>query len=166
MADDNAPLDTPSPRAGGSGSMPPLSRRGSRWRIFAPLLVLGLAVGGYFGVQWWLYTLSHVSTDDARVKGTLITVSAEVPGRLLSVPIKAGQPIKQGDLLARMDPEFYELEIAQRQAALEAVQSQLARAEIEHELAQALTEGNIERLPGRPERLAEPIERGAGRRAA
>lgn len=145
MVDDNAPLDTPSPRAAGSGSMPPLSRRGSRWRIFAPLLVLGLAVGVYFGVQWWLYTLSHVSTDDARVKGTLITVSAEVPGRLLSVPIKAGQPIGQGDLLARMDPEFYELEIAQRQAALEAVQSQLTRAEIEHELAQALTEGNIER---------------------
>ena len=144
MAEDNAPLDTPSPRAGGSAPMPPLSQRGSRWRIFVPLLVLGLAVGGYFGVQWWLYTLSHVSTDDARVKGTLITVSAEVPGRLLSVPIEAGQPIKQGDLLARIDPEFYELEVAQRQAALEAVQSQLARAEIEHELAQAQTEGNIE----------------------
>ena len=95
-------------------------------------------------MQWWLYTLSHVSTDDARVKGTLITVSAEVPGRLLSVPIEAGQPINQGDLLARIDPEFYELEVAQRQAALEAVQSQLARAEIEHELAQAQTEGNIE----------------------
>ena len=145
MADENAPLDTPSPRAGGSAPLPPLSRRGSRWRILAPLLVLGLAVGGYFGVQWWLYTLRHVSTDDARVKGTLITVSAEVPGRLLSVPIKAGQPISQGDLLARMDPEFYELEIAQRQAALEAVQSRLTRAEIEHQLAQALTEGNIER---------------------
>ena len=144
MAEDNAPLDTPSPRAGGSAPMPPLSQRGSRWRIFIPLLVLGLAVGGYFGVQWWLYTLSHVSTDDARVKGTLITVSAEVPGRLLSVPIEAGQPIKQGDLLARIDPEFYELEVAQRQAALEAVQSQLARAEIEHELGQAQTEGNIE----------------------
>ena len=144
MAEDNAPLDTPSPRAGGPAPLPPLSQRGSRWRIFAPLLVLGLAVGGYFGVQWWLYTLSHVSTDDARVKGTLVTVSAEVPGRLLSVPIKAGQPIKQGDLLARIDPEFYDLEVAQRQAALEAVQSQLARAEIEHELARALTEGNIE----------------------
>ena len=144
MPEDNAPLDTPSPRAGESAPMPSLSQGGSRWRIFVPLLVLGLAVGGYFGVQWWLYTLSHVSTDDARVKGTLITVSAEVPGRLLSVPIEAGQPIKQGDLLARIDPEFYELEVAQRQAALEAVQSQLARAEIEHELAQAQTEGNIE----------------------
>ena len=79
------------------------------------------------------------------MKGTLITVSAEVAGRLLSVPIKAGQPISQGDLLARIDPEFYELEIAQRQAVLEAVQSQLARAEAEQELAQALTEGHIER---------------------
>ena len=144
MAEDNAPLDTPSPRAGGSAPLPSLRQRGSRWRIFAPLLVLGLAVGGYFGVQWWLYTLNHVSTDDARVKGTLVTVSAEVEGRLLSAPTKAGQPIEQGDLLARIDPEFYELEVARRQAALEAIQSQLTRAEIEHELARALTEGNIE----------------------
>ena len=125
--------------------MPSLNRRGRRWRIYAPLIVLGLAAAGYFGGQWWVYTMQHVSTDDARVKGTLITVSAEVPGRLLSVPIKAGQPISQGDLLAQIDPEFYELEIAQRQAVLEAVQSQLARAEIEQELAQALTEGHIER---------------------
>lgn len=145
MAEDNTPMDTPSSRAGGAASMPPLNRRGRRWRLVAPLVVLGLVVGGYFGVQWWLYTLRHVSTDDARVKGTLITVSAEVPGRLLTVPIKAGQPISQGELLARIDPEFYELEISQRQAALEAVQSQLARAEIELELAQALIEGNIER---------------------
>ena len=145
MAEDIGPMDTPSPRAGGAAPMPPLSRRGGKWRIYAPLIVLGLAAGGYFGGQWWLYTMRHVSTDDARVKGTLITVSAEVAGRLLSVPIKAGQPISQGDLLARIDPEFYELEIAQRQAALEAVQSQLSRAEIEQELAQALTEGHIER---------------------
>ena len=145
MAEDNGPMDTPSGRAGAAAPMPPLSRRGPRWRLFVPLVVLGIAAGGYFGGQWWLYTLRHVSTDDARVKGTLITVSAEVPGRLLSAPIKAGQPISQGELLARIDPEFYELEISQRQAALEAVQSQLARAEIEHELAQALTEGHIER---------------------
>ena len=145
MAEDNGPMDAPSPRAGASAPLPPLSRRGPRWRIFVPLVVLGIAAAGYFGGQWWLYTVRHVSTDDARVKGTLITVSAEVPGRLVSVPIKAGQPIGEGELLARIDPEFYELEISQRQAALEAVQSQLARAEIEHELAQALTEGNIER---------------------
>ena len=145
MAEDIGPMDAPSPRAGGGAPLPPLSRRGRRWQIYAPLIILGLAVGGYFGTQWWLYTMRHVSTDDARVKGTLITVSAEVAGRLLSVPIKAGQPISQGELLAQIDPEFYELEIAQRQAALEAVQSQLARAEIEQELAQALTEGHIER---------------------
>ena len=145
MAEDTGPMDTPSPRAGAAAPMPHLNRRGRRWRIYAPLIVLGLAVVGYFGGQWWVYAMQHVSTDDARVKGTLITVSAEVPGRLLSVPIKAGQPISQGDLLAQIDPEFYELEIAQRQAVLEAVQSQLARAEIEQELAQALTEGHIER---------------------
>ena len=149
MVDDNATLDTPSPRAAGSGSMPPLSRRGSRWRIFAPLLVLGLAVGGYFGVQWWLYTLSHVSTDDARVKGTLITVSAEVPGRLLSVPIKAGQPIGQSDLLARMDPgDPCDVERLAQQSglALPALLTHLTELELQGRVAR-IGAGRFVRLP-------------------
>ena len=48
MAEDIGPMDTPSPRAGGAAPMPPLSRRGGKWRIYAPLIVLGARRRGVF----------------------------------------------------------------------------------------------------------------------
>lgn len=116
-----------------------------RWFVLLPVIILAVVVGGYFGVKWWLYSLSHVSTDDARVKGTLITVSSQVPGRLLSVPVEQGQRIKKSDVIARIQRDEYEAEVALRTAALEAVRSQLASAEADLELARTLTEGHIER---------------------
>lgn len=116
-----------------------------RWRIVLPLIIIVVAAGGYFGVRWWIYALHHVSTDDARVKGTLITVSSQVSGRLIRVPIEDGQQIKKGDLLAQLQPDAYQAEVALREAALEAVQSQLANAEADLDLDRKLTEGHIER---------------------
>ncbi|MGQ4810107.1 Colistin resistance protein EmrA [Candidatus Entotheonellaceae bacterium PAL068K] len=116
-----------------------------RWFIVLPLGLLGVVVGGYVGVQWWLYSLHHVSSDDARVKGTLITVSSQVPGRLLSVAVEAGQRLGKGDRIARIQPHEYRAEVALYEAALEAVQSQLASAETDLQLARMLVEGHIER---------------------
>ena len=80
--DEHEALETPE----ATPVLPPAMSK--RWVILLPLIVLAVAVGGYFGVRWWLYSLSHISTDDARVKGTLITVSSQVPGRLLSVAVE------------------------------------------------------------------------------
>lgn len=120
-------------------------RASKRWVIAVPLIVVAVVVGGYFGVQWWLYSLRHVSTDDARVKGTLITVSSQVPGRLQTVPVEDGQRLNQGDLIARIQPDEYAAEVALSEAALEAVQSQLASAEADLELTRTLAAGHIDR---------------------
>jgi membrane fusion protein (multidrug efflux system) len=126
--------------------MPPVQPSSAkRWGIVLPLIVIVVAVGGYFGVQWWIYALLHVSTDDARVKGTLITVSSQVAGRLLRVTIEDGQQIKKGELLAQVQPDEYRAQVALREAALEAVKSQLASAETDLVLGRELTEGHIER---------------------
>ncbi len=119
--------------------------KSKKWIFLAPLIILVVIVGGYFGVNWWLYALSHVSTDDARVKGTLITVSSRVSGRLMEVPVEQGQPIKRGDVIARVQQGDYQARVALREAALEAAQSQLARALLELDLERAVTEGQIER---------------------
>jgi multidrug resistance efflux pump len=116
-----------------------------RWHFLLPAIVLLVLAGGYFGVQWWLYTLYHVSTDDARVKGTLITVSTEVAGRLVRILIEEGQRVQQGDLLAQIQPDTYEIEVALRTAALEAAHSQLASAEADLALSRTLIEGNVQR---------------------
>jgi membrane fusion protein (multidrug efflux system) len=128
---------------GGAEALP--SDKSKRWLIMAPLIILVVLVGGYFGVDWWLYSLSHVSTDDARIKGTLITISSKVPGRLVRLLVEEGQPIKQGMVIARLQQDDYEAQVHLREAALEAASSQLASATLELDLARALAAGNIER---------------------
>ncbi len=116
-----------------------------KWVILAPLIILAVVVAGYFGVDWWLYSLSHVSTDDARVKGTLITVSSRVMGRLIEVEVEDGQPIKRGEVIARVQQGDFQARVALREAALEAAQSQLSSALLELDLERVVTEGQIER---------------------
>jgi membrane fusion protein (multidrug efflux system) len=96
-------------------------------------------------MQWWLYAVHHVSTDDARVKGTLITISSEVAGRLIAIPVEEGQSIQRGDLLVQIQADVYEAEVALRTAALESAQRQLASAEADLTLSQSLVDGNVQR---------------------
>jgi len=119
--------------------------RAKRWFLLVPLLVLAIGAGVYFGMQWWLYSLHHVYTDDARVKGTLITISSEVAGRLVTRVVEEGQQIKKGDLLAQVQQDEYQAQVALHSAALEAAQSQLASAEADLTLTRTLTEGQIQR---------------------
>lgn len=119
--------------------------RGKRWFVLLLLLGCGMVAGGYLGVQWWVYSLHYVSTDDARVKGTLITMSSQVPGRLRSVAVQEGQRIKAGDRIAQLQQDDYQAQVTLREAALEAVQSQLSNAAADLELSRTLAEGQIER---------------------
>ena len=116
-----------------------------RWFLLVPLLVLALGAGGYVGVQWWLYALHHVSTDDARVKGTLITVSAEVAGRLVALHVVEGQRLTKGMVLAQIQPDEYQAQVALQSAALDAARSQLSSAEMDLQLTRSLAEGQIQR---------------------
>jgi multidrug resistance efflux pump len=58
-------------------------------RVILPGIVLGIGalIGLWYGVDYWLYSMKHVVTDDARVKGRMVSVSPEVSGvvRLLRV---------------------------------------------------------------------------------
>ncbi|GIX48962.1 MAG: hypothetical protein KatS3mg131_3173 [Candidatus Tectimicrobiota bacterium] len=122
-----------------------VQRRAKHWRLLAPLLAAALVGLGYWGLRWWWYTLHHVSTDDARVKGRLITLSAQVPGRLVVLSVEEGQRVRQGELIARLQPDEYEAQVALHAAALEAARSQLASAEAELELARTTAIGAVER---------------------
>jgi membrane fusion protein (multidrug efflux system) len=137
--DGRGDLDTPGKRA----ALQP--EKSKRWLILTPVIILAVLIAGYFGVDWWLYSLSHVSTDDARVKGTLITVSSRVAGRLTTMAVETGQPIKHGDLIARIQQDDYQARVALSEASLEAAHSQLASARLELELAQAVATGQLER---------------------
>lgn len=51
-----------------------------------------------------------------------------VSGQIISLPIKAGEQVKQGQLLARLDPKDFKLRLDDRQARFDLAQSQFERA--------------------------------------
>jgi membrane fusion protein (multidrug efflux system) len=84
-----------------------------------PLLMFGvplllIAVVGYF----WLTSGGSVSTDNAYVQQDKVSITSDVGGRIVEVPVHENQLVKAGDVLFRVDPEPYRIQVLQANAAI------------------------------------------------
>jgi len=96
------------------------SRRkwGKRALMFS--LPLVLAIGG---LVYWQSLQGKVTTDNAYLKQDKVGVSAEIVGKIVEVNVREGQLVKAGDLLFRVDPEPYRLQIAEADASIAMAQA-------------------------------------------
>ena len=83
---------------------------------------------------FWLYQrATHVYTDDARIASRMIEVSAESAGQLIAYPIKQGQALEEGDLIAQIDSDEAQFVLAELRSELQShlasYQQLLARIE-------------------------------------
>ncbi len=101
----------------------PAPRR--RWGRLALMLSLPilLIIGG---VVYWQSLQGKVSTDNAYVHLDKVSVSAQVGGDIVEVRVKEDDLVKAGDLLFRIDPEPFQLQLAQADAAIAAAQASQA----------------------------------------
>jgi len=85
-----------------------------RFALLVAIPALGLAAGG------WMYFTGgrYVETDNAYVKADKTAIGAEVSGRVLHVAVKENQHVNKGDLLFSVDPEPYQLAVAQAKSDL------------------------------------------------
>lgn len=76
----------------------------------------------------WVITLreSSLSTDHASIRATTVPIASHVPGRVVDVFVENNTFVEAGDLLFRIDPEFYELRVEQAQAVLRTAEAELA----------------------------------------
>lgn len=93
-------------------------------KIFTPLTLIVL-LSGAVGVCLVLYAWrlppfeSTVEmTDNAYVRGYVTTMSPQVSGYVVDVPIKDYQKVQEGTLLARIDDRSYRQKLAQAEATL------------------------------------------------
>ena len=68
------------------------------------------------------------SSNDIRVVKYVVQVVPQVRGRVLEVPVEPNRPVKKGELLFRIDPTPYEIDLSAAKAKLAADESRLAQA--------------------------------------
>ena len=94
---------------------PPAKAR--RWGRIALMLSVPVAllIGGFV---YWQSLQGKVSTDNAYVQQDMVAISAEVGGKIVAVNAREDQHVAAGAVLFRIDPEPYELQILQADAAI------------------------------------------------
>lgn len=105
-------------------SHPKLSNRGMLAII--TILVAVFLIGG---IWWWIRASRIVSTDDARVKGTIVAVSTKVNGRLAKVLVNEGDSVTAGQVIAVIEQREFQAQVEQAKANLAKAQSNLAKLE-------------------------------------
>ncbi|KRH78680.1 putative multidrug resistance protein EmrK [Ferrovum sp. JA12] len=68
----------------------------------------------------WLYTHNRESTDDAFIDANIVQISPHVSGYVSQVNVNDNQWVKQGEVLALIDPRDYQIQVDLAQAALDA----------------------------------------------
>jgi membrane fusion protein (multidrug efflux system) len=111
------------------------------WRriaFFLGLLVL-VGVGAYLAVPWIITALNTVSTDDAYVNSHVTYVAPRVAGQVTKVLVDDNYRVKRGDILVRLDPEPFRVQVEIKKAAVRVAETNLvaARAKVYSQVAAA-----------------------------
>ena len=110
------------------------------WALGALAALAAVAYAGWA----WHYAVHYVSTDDAYVEGTITPVSAKVSGHVAALLVGDNQPVKEGELLLRIDPRDYQARVAQARAAVSMAEANLKAARSELPLAREETRAVID----------------------
>lgn len=77
-------------------------------------------LGGIIGISLTLLVMNynHPFTANARIYFAVTPILPTVKGRVVEVPVQANAPLKEGDVLFRIDPKPFEYVVAEKKAAL------------------------------------------------
>lgn len=103
------------------------------------ILLLVVLVAALAGTGWWMYARQWEETDDAFVDGNIYPVGTKVAGQIQTVYVMDNQPVKAGDVIAKIDPRDIQARLEQAQAALEAAKADADAAKTNVELTKANT---------------------------
>ncbi len=95
------------------------------------LLVLGGGVLLLAVISLVAYYRNRESTDDAQVDGHITPVASKIYGRVAEVLVDDNEPVKAGQVLAKIDPRDYQASLDQAKAALALAESDAASAGVD-----------------------------------
>jgi membrane fusion protein (multidrug efflux system) len=148
-----------------------------RRHLLRGTLVLALLGALGYGVWLFVYSRTHVSTDDANVEASVAIVSARVPGPVAKVLVRDNEDVREGQVVLEIDPRDYEIRVDQARAALAMAVASERAARVDVPLTRDTYESRIQQARAAAEaagvavevgraQVAEARARVEGRRAA
>jgi len=126
--------DKPSPATPSRGRA--VLKRGA----LALVLLAGTALAAGYGHSWWTTGRYLESTDDAYVKADSTTVAPKVAGYIDAVLVGDNQPVRAGQVLARIDDRDFRTSLAQANAEVDAAAAAVRNLDAQAGLQQSLIE--------------------------
>jgi HlyD family secretion protein len=91
------------------------------------------------------HSLTNIVVANGKIQPVVqVSISAEVSGEIIELPVKEGQQVKKGDLLVKINPDIYIAAVNQAKAGYESSLAAKASAEANLEKAQADYDRNLE----------------------
>ncbi|MDX1432848.1 MAG: HlyD family secretion protein [Gammaproteobacteria bacterium] len=128
-----------------SGSAGPTYRRTRRWVRLVLLVVVPLAAV-WVGLALYARGGRIVETETAYIKADIVAVSADVSGRVVHVAVKDNQSVSEGDLLFRIDPVPFQIQVSEAEAEMAIVKSEIDQLRFDYREAEALAREARDRL--------------------
>ena len=78
-------------------------------RLGPMLMLLGIVAVAIGSGAFWLTGGRYVTIDDSYVRAAKETLSTDVSGIVMEVPVKEGQHVRKGEVLLRLDPRQFQI---------------------------------------------------------
>src|SRR6266849_1485403 len=106
--------------------------------LMAGAAVAVLAGAAWYGWDYWTVSQYLVSTDDAYVKADNTTVAPKVSGYLREVLVGDNEPVKTGQVLARIDERDFKVALDQARSDVAAANAAIASKQAQLGVQQAV----------------------------
>ena len=99
-------------------STPPAAEQTRSQKLRKPIMIGGVAL--IVGIAAWFYFAGgrYESTEDAYVNAARVSISTNVPGRVVELRVHDNQRVRKGDLLFKLDDRPFQLKVDEARAKL------------------------------------------------
>lgn len=98
------------------------------WNITSQVIVVTIPIVALSALMLCLNIFAPV-TGDIRTINYVVQVVPRVTGRVIEVPVEANRPVKKGDILFKIDPKPFELEVNRITAQIDFARTRLKQSE-------------------------------------
>ena len=112
----------------------PKRKKGKLGSLIIGLILIAAVLGA--GAWWYIKHSAYVTTDDAYIDAYKVTISSQIPERIVKLYIHEGDYIKEGELLVQLDSTDYVARIKQAEMNLKEAELGIQLAKLKMEQSQ------------------------------